>query len=246
MILDKTASPLDDAGTGAADPESDLLDRYWNALRTGEAGEPRSWLDIHAVVDPQLLGALQVLTLSHRSNQKRIQTREQPESLDGPTSDTHEHASPPQSIPDATRLDHGTLCILGLLARGGMGEVYLAWDDTMDCQVALKVTLDPALKERFRREIAIQPRLGGHQRIALARRAGQHEGATSSSWNTCPGWTSSSSSKPTALYPGRKLRRAIRQAAEGLEHAACAAGYPPRHQTQQPDPLRRRSEHQNP
>ena len=51
----------------------------------------------------------------------------------------------------------GAFRITGFLGRGGMGTVYLAWQDGLEREVALKVlspslTSDPTMRERFRHE----------------------------------------------------------------------------------------------
>ena len=54
--------------------------------------------------------------------------------------------------------------IVRLLARGGMGEVYEAFDETLDKPIALKtlrqrITGDPASRDRFKREVLIAHRV---------------------------------------------------------------------------------------
>lgn len=58
----------------------------------------------------------------------------------------------------------GRFRVLSLLGRGGMGEVYVAYDETLDRRVALKSIaagrrLDPSAQARFRREARALSRL---------------------------------------------------------------------------------------
>ncbi|MDP2313047.1 MAG: bifunctional serine/threonine-protein kinase/formylglycine-generating enzyme family protein [Pseudomonadota bacterium] len=68
------------------------------------------------------------------------------------------------SAADATFGDGGRYRDLGLIARGGMGEVRRVWDEKLDIPVAMKILgwelLDvPAARARFRSEVAITARL---------------------------------------------------------------------------------------
>jgi eukaryotic-like serine/threonine-protein kinase len=58
----------------------------------------------------------------------------------------------------------GVYRIEGRLGRGGMGEVFLAWDDRLERRVAIKrIRRDAGLsseqRERFRREARLAARL---------------------------------------------------------------------------------------
>ncbi len=69
-----------------------------------------------------------------------------------------------------------------LIARGGMGEVYKAWDNRLEIVVALKVvhsqlSSDPAFLERFRDEARKTARLRGHENIVQIFSVGNDQGA---------------------------------------------------------------------
>ncbi|GAB3983378.1 hypothetical protein GCM10029978_089880 [Actinoallomurus acanthiterrae] len=67
------------------------------------------------------------------------------------------------------------------LGRGGMGEVWAAHDEALDCPVALKVVLsgehaDPGLVERLRREARTAAALRRHPGITVVHDIGDHDG----------------------------------------------------------------------
>src|SRR4249919_427215 len=67
-----------------------------------------------------------------------------------------------------------------LLARGGMGAVYVAWDRLLSRRVAIKVLApelasDAVARERFTREAALAGQLGAHPHIVTAFEAGEWE-----------------------------------------------------------------------
>ena len=70
--------------------------------------------------------------------------------------------------------------IEGLLARGGMGNVYLAYEPRLDRRVALKVIRPEfADDERFRRRFASESKAAAaieHPRVVSVYRAGEHRG----------------------------------------------------------------------
>jgi eukaryotic-like serine/threonine-protein kinase len=77
--------------------------------------------------------------------------------------------------------------IISLLGKGGMGEVYLAEDTTLNRQVALKFlpeafTNDPERMARFEREAKLLASLN-HPNIAAIHGLEDSDAPTSSSWN---------------------------------------------------------------
>src|SRR5205814_332128 len=118
-----------------------------------------------------------------------------------------------------TVLEGGEVAVTRLLKAGGMGEVYLAWHKTMHCPVAVKLALDPAGEGRFRREIAIQSRLGGHRHIVLARHASTHAGRYYLVLEYVPGTDLGRLVHRRGPLPVADACEAVRQAALGLHHA---------------------------
>jgi tRNA A-37 threonylcarbamoyl transferase component Bud32 len=68
-----------------------------------------------------------------------------------------------------------------LIAHGGMGEIFLATDEVLGREVAVKVlakryALDEHLRERFKREALAAARLSGNQNIVTIFDVGEHDG----------------------------------------------------------------------
>ncbi len=77
------------------------------------------------------------------------------------------------SLDEGRRL--GDYTILGQVARGGMGVVYRARQESVGREVALKVLSDPDALARFRREIALSAKLD-HPNIVPVHDAGEADG----------------------------------------------------------------------
>ena len=68
-----------------------------------------------------------------------------------------------------------------LIAHGGMGEIYLATDEVLGREVAVKVlaerySLDESLRERFKREALAAARLSGNHNIVTIFDVDEHDG----------------------------------------------------------------------
>jgi eukaryotic-like serine/threonine-protein kinase len=68
-----------------------------------------------------------------------------------------------------------------LIAHGGMGEIFLATDEVLGRDVAIKVlaeryALDESVRQRFRREALAAARLSGNPNIVTIFDVGEHEG----------------------------------------------------------------------
>ena len=85
-----------------------------------------------------------------------------------------------QSLPTGTTISHYR--VLGVIGRGGMGEVYLAADEKLSRRAALKVVLpefsdDKSRIHRFLRESRMAASLS-HPNIVTIFEVGEHEGLT--------------------------------------------------------------------
>jgi serine/threonine-protein kinase len=130
--------------------------------------------------------------------------------------------SAPAALPDQVRSaladaanDLGPFVRLQLLGRGGMGEVWKAWDRELGRPVALKFLLlsDPADEARFTREAQVAAGLS-HPNIASVHSVGRHEGRPYIVMRLVEGATLS-----RAGLPPRALLEAMRDAARALDYA---------------------------
>lgn len=67
------------------------------------------------------------------------------------------------------------------LGRGAMKEVYLAYDERLDREVALAIVVgacagDAAARARVTREAQVTGRLGDHPHVVTVYDSGEHEG----------------------------------------------------------------------
>lgn len=116
----------------------------------------------------------------------------------------------------------GNYRILALLGKGGMGEVYLAHDDDLDVDVAIKFLIgtyadDPEWQARFNREGQLNADLT-HQNIAGLRHKGQCDGRPFLVFEYIPGQTLDDKLRNGPL-PIAEALPIFRQLAAGLAHA---------------------------
>lgn len=142
--------------------------------------------------------------------------------------------------PDATRVDHwlanaasggvgeleslGRFRIRGLLGRGGMGTVFLAYDPLLDREVALKVPhpgllIQPRAKQRFLREARVAGRLQ-HPHLLTVFEAGELDGVCYTASALCSGPTLAAwmqqQTEPIDIHTAARLVSAL---ADAMQHA---------------------------
>jgi serine/threonine protein kinase len=201
---------------------AEVIDRYWMALSNGDAksqSAERSGSSRARVID----GELEVLDLLHAA-------RQDARSSDTPAEcrDWRLHVASRSDNSDAIWPDGmfigGELHILSLLDRGGMGEVYVAWHGTLNCEVAVKVLPKKYLTDsdavaRFRKTIQAQARLGGHENIVATMNASEEQGRLYLVMEYVPGTDLAAYVRRAGRLDWREACAFIRQAASGLHHA---------------------------
>jgi serine/threonine protein kinase len=210
----------------AADKAEALLDQYWSDVVRADPqarGEHPSWLHSHHAPpeladDLRLLDALAELRCCDTPDRRPIGDRSSIAA--GPGATTHPAAP---LLPNGTLLG-GKLRILGPLRAGGMGEVYLAWHESLHRQVAVKVVPgqfnqpDDSV-HRFHKSIQAQAQLGGHEHIAGTMDAGDERGLAYLVMEYVPGQDLAAYLGRHGPLPWREACAYIRQAALGLHHA---------------------------
>jgi serine/threonine protein kinase len=114
--------------------------------------------------------------------------------------------------------------IVKLIAQGGMGDVYLAKDTTLDRSVALKclsrkLTIDRHFVERFRREAKATAAVV-HTNVVPIHELGEEDGQHYFTMEYVPGDTLAHLIKREGQLPPIDSLKIIRQAARGLSAAA--------------------------
>ena len=100
-----------------------------------------------------------------------------------------------------------------------MGFIALAWHTGMKREVVLKVARRESNERRFRREIQVHARLGGHTNIAVTRTPLRYRQASVLVVDYVPGLSLRKRVQLLGPMPWRESCDCIRQAAVGLSHA---------------------------
>lgn len=219
---------------GTPSVEHSLLDAYAEAFRRGEGRDPEAWLLPRTSGDSSGVSALRTvgLLIRHEHSLKHLRT---PASPDDATGDHAPSAEPKMSAPsarattgargawwdDADWLRTHQLEMLGFLDvdGGGMGVVALAWHSGMKQEVVLKTAREPHFEERFRREIKVHAKLGGHANIAPARTSLIYRNTSVLVVHYVAGTNLRRCVRTAGPLPWPDACRCIRQAALGLMHA---------------------------
>jgi hypothetical protein len=114
-----------------------------------------------------------------------------------------------------------------LLARGGMGTVFLAWDRLLARRVAIKVlapelVADEVARERFAREAALAGRLGAHPHIVTAFEAGEWERRPYVVFEYMPSGSLAERLQESGTPARSQALRWLAQAADALDYAHAA------------------------
>ncbi len=137
-------------------------------------------------------------------------------------------STPPSAVPDEARFVPGTVLhgryrIIGLLGRGGMGEVYRADDLKLGQSVALKflprgLDHDPELLQRFLGEVKVALRIT-HPNVCRVYDIGEVDGAHYLSMEYIDGEDLSSLLRRIGRLPEDKAIQIARQLCAGLSAA---------------------------
>jgi hypothetical protein len=114
-----------------------------------------------------------------------------------------------------------------LLARGGMGAVFLAWDPLLCRQVAVKILAleladDAVARERFAREAELAGRLGTHPHIVTAYEAGEWQQRPYVVFEYMPNGSLADQLREHGKPPRPKAIGWLAHVADALDHAHAA------------------------
>jgi hypothetical protein len=193
------------------------MEEYWATLQRGENTPPEQWSGSHPAARDDLQGDLRLLQqIDHARRMIQEETTvDLPEAGQVP-------ADLERVLAPGTRV--GECVIDGLLDGGGMGEVYLAVHEVLQCPVAVKVLTprlagNPNAVQRFFQEVQLLARMKPHPNLVTAMHASTHEGQPYLVMEYVPGEDLRKRVARDGPLPPELACHYIRQAAVGLGYA---------------------------
>jgi serine/threonine protein kinase len=199
-----------------------ILDEYAEALFRGDASEPGDWLRDRNLDNPPAVAALQTVALLVRHRQELRDSQAPKVHLSAMSGEPDEMENLfDRLLDDEAWLRDHQLKPLGRLdvEGGGMGQIVLAWHTAMKREVVLKAAIKPQHQERFRREIEVHAKLGGHPNIVVARTPLVYQGVSLLVVDYIAGPDLKRQIVADGPLPWRQASDYVRQAAIGLGHA---------------------------
>jgi serine/threonine protein kinase len=205
-----------------------VFEEYWSDVTVNPALDPEQWNAARGG-DPQICSQLHVLSALRNAGPAIAawlsSGSEHPTDAQ-PLSTNHTSAATHAFIPSLTpgELLEGKLRVLAALGAGGMGEVYAAWHQVLEREVAVKVlpihqTHDADAVARFRRSATLHAKAGGHPNVVAVMDAGEHEGHMYLVMEYVAGVDLAKLLRTRHPIPWREVSEWMRQAACGLDHA---------------------------
>jgi len=192
------------------------LDAFCHELASRDV-TPEEWLQSH----PELAGELSLLSLLRRIHATdRLIEEDSYGGADTQAFESEWHPIAASRLSPGDRV--GKYRIKALLGTGGMGEVYLAENEALGCDRALKILpghlIDaPEARERFNDEVRTLAKLQ-HPNVVSAVDAEDYEGRLILVMEFCEGQDLGEHVHRHGPLPTEEACDFIRQAAEGLAH----------------------------
>jgi len=217
------------------------IEDLFHAALEREPAERAAFLAEACADDPRLLDAVNALLTAHDQSWSFVDQRHAALETDNTSDPTRRVPKPPAppAVPIPSpyssgddqrggrfvtgQMLAGRYCIVGLLGKGGMGEVYKAEDLKLNQTVALKflpsaVVLDGGMLARFHNEVRIARQVA-HPNVCRVYDIGEVEGRHFLSMEFIDGEDLSALLKKVGRLPGDKAVEIARQLCAGLAAA---------------------------
>jgi hypothetical protein len=216
--------------------EPSEIEEYTAALIRGHGQTPEKWFrarNPQGRAEEKAVAVLRCVDLLVRHRNELALPADQPGKVPdvAPGRVAHEPVMSAPSVPvaepaDALLWDRQWLAEHNLepigkldVTGGGMGFIALAWHSGMKREVVLKVARRERDEDRFRREIQVHAKLGGHVNIAVTRTPLRYQQASVLVVDYVPGPSLKRLVELKGAVPWRESCDWIRQAAVGLGYA---------------------------